>query len=264
MGKEQEKNIEAQTKGFLYYLKKLLTWERVTGIATIITLIVAIIAIVPESETEKLKNEIRQKITIVEKDFNPEELIQESDSSTYVKYLVEFQQKVLEFCTLWQIMDNPRPYVDYSYLKKEEIDSLIAIDMRRVDRIENVWEEANQINKNILDYTSKIGTDNYPFLSLSKMTLMGKYQEQKEDLEEKTMKVFLPKLNKYANSNGKEKEEYLESALEELDVFKNSPEYYRVDNISLEYWIETNKLLKVWKRDVLKSEREARNNMIDM
>lgn len=243
-----------KTSGLLSYLKRLLTWERVTGITTIVTLVVGIIAILPNSETEELKTNIRQKILIVERDFNPEELLQENDTSIYVKLLVDFQQKVLEFCTLWQIMDNPRPYVEYTYLKREEIDSLLSMDIRRVNKMDHIWDEIKNIQKNILSYTSKINTSNYPFLSVSKMVLMDNLQMKKEDLEKKFSDEITISWNKFLAAKQNEKEKYLKEVLKEFDEFKESPDYYKVDDVSLEYWIETNKLLKVWKREILEKE----------
>lgn len=258
MTRDKNKNKESKLAGFVSFITKYLTWERITGIAAIITLVVTVIAILPKSETEKLKDSIRKKIVIVEKSFNPEELIHENDSSFYVAKLVEFEQKVLEFCTLWQIMDNPRPYVDYSYMKGSEIDSLISIDLRRVDKMDKIWDEVKHVQKEIFDYTKPFDSQEYPYLSISKMSLMDNLQMRKEVLEEKFLNNFAPKWNKYSVAKESEKKKLLKKALKEMDQFKNDPDYYKVDNLSLEYWIETNKLLKVWKREILKLEKKEK------
>ncbi len=258
MSKDLKDTKTTPSEGLWFYIKGVLTWERVTGIITIIGLIISIVTILPESKSEKLKREIRQKIEIVEKNFNPEELIQEKDSSTYVALLVDFQQKILDYCVLWQTMDNPRPYIEYSYMKKNDIDSLIISEMCKIDTIDHIWDDITEIQKNILHYTDSIGVSNYPFLSISKVTLLGKYGNQRENLESDLIKKFTPKLELYKTAQGEDKERYLKAALEEIDNFRDNPDCYLVVNLSLEYWIELNKLLKVWKRDILKLENERK------
>ena len=66
MSKDLKDTKTTPSEGLLFYIKGVLTWERVTGIITIIGLIISIVTILPESKSEKLKREIRQKIEIVE------------------------------------------------------------------------------------------------------------------------------------------------------------------------------------------------------
>lgn len=247
MNTNNENSTEKQSAGLFTFLKKILTWKRITGIITILSLILAIWVNWPEPEVEIVKNNIRNNIAIIERDFHPDELLKSSDSSLYVKKIAEFQRSALDYCALWQTLENEKKYKDYSDLDLETVGSIVTVDFQRIERVENVGIETVKQLKSICEYENELCSDasKCTVLSVSKANDINKYQLLKDDLERKCEGDFVDKYNKYIQRSKYYQNEFLSSALEEIDDMKNNADFYKVDNALLDFFIESNKLLMI-------------------
>lgn len=229
------------------YLRRILDVGWIQVILAILSLIICTWAIWPESKVEKVKKNIRNNIAIIERDFHPSELLKSNDSSLYVKKIAEFQQSALDYCALWQTLENEKKYKDYSELDLETVGSIVTVDFARIERVEKVGIETAKILKSICEYESELCSDvsKHTLLSVSKTNDINHYQLLKDDLERKCEGDFLDKYNKYIQRSKYYQNEFLSSALEEIDDLKNNADFYKVDNALLDFFIESNNLLMI-------------------
>lgn len=238
---------EKEKKSFFH---RWFRWDVITGIATILMLIIASLALIPTKPVDKIKNHISENIAIVEKTFNPKALIQENDSSLYISLIGKLQQNTLDYCVFWKTINESEPYSKYSDLDPSEI---VAILSKEFDRSNKLNEAAFQIIssiKDILEYEIRIDSTHVTSVSQAKQADILKYVEIKNkvtsDSQQKCL-VYLTEANKMSKQS-KDYKKLLKKGLEALDDVKKEEDYYQMDDKILDYAIECNKLFNVSKR----------------
>lgn len=248
--KEETKNVQVTEIPKKSFFKKWFRWDVITGIATILMLILAIIGLPIVKPVDEIKNRIKKNISIVETTFNPSAIKQENESSKYLSLLADLQQSTIDYCTLWKTLNDAEPYSKYSDLPPGEIVDILS---KEFNRIEQLNEAAKSVMSAILEIQMfELLKDSSKVTSIShaKQNDILSYVESKGSLMNKAQKKCLVYLNK-ANEDTNQKRNYkknLKKGLEVLDDVKKNVDNYRMDDAIIEYAIECNKLFNISKR----------------
>lgn len=98
-------------KGVIIILKKLLTWQTLAAIATIIMLV---FVIVDHSNKKKkvdlMRDSVLGNIEEIEKDFHPTTSTTNNDSISLDYLIQRFQKDALSICAAWKSLDNMQDF----------------------------------------------------------------------------------------------------------------------------------------------------------
>ena len=257
-----EKKKEINIKKWFSTLKKILTWERITGIVTILSLCVTIYILLPESEVSRLKKNISKNIEVIDTDFQPHVLLHQNDSSLFLMKMVNFQQLVVDYSCVLTTVNSYQDYTEFSYMDFEDARVTIATDLMRIKKAEKLSKECLDALNEILEYEKKLDSKYISYLSLSKKANIEEYKELKEKVSLKYLTKYTELMNKHLEAQKADAlnaDDYIGYALEEINKLVDNPDFYRYDDAVLNYLIDANKLLKISKRHFMQIEKSNLN-----
>ena len=261
MGKQKSAN----NKNWYSTFTRILSWKRITGVATILSLCVAIFVIFPENKANQLKKNINNYIEVIESDFHPQVLLHENDSSVYLKKMAIFQQLVLDYCSVLSTVNSYQDYTEFSYMDYENARVTVAVDLTRLSKADTLSYECFDALEDLLNYGTSIDPDYIIQPSISKRANIKEYKELKSKVSYKYLEKYTELMNKhlYAKSvNALNTDDFIGFALKEINKLVNDADFYKYDEAVLEYFIDANKLLKLSKRNlVIKELRQDENSV---
>ena len=243
----EDKAIEIPKKSFF---QRWFRWDVITGVATILMLILTAIIYLPPKPVEKIRKKIRNNITVVESTFNPTAIKEENDSSKYLSLLAELQQSTIDYCILWKTLDDAEPYSKYSDYNPSEIANILSKEFNRINQLNEASSLVITAIKDIQTFEVLMDSSKVTSISHAKQNDILKFVELKNTLMTNAQKEcieFLMKANEESNNNTAYKKN-LKKGLEMLDKVKDEVDYYKMDDAIIDYAIECNKLFKISKR----------------
>ena len=100
--------------------KRWITWEKIVGLATILTAVITIYMLWPKPEIVRIKDNLNKNIQITKMNVHPEEYANLRNAHEDVKLVCAFQYTLLRFVYDWESFENTPPLDEYESESKEE------------------------------------------------------------------------------------------------------------------------------------------------
>ena len=234
----QQSQVISLDKDNMNIIKRWFRWDRIVGLATIISAIVAVYMLWPKSELEKTKESILSSIDIIERTFKPNEL------PTQDSLFIQFQQKSLQLASLWKAIEETKSYKEYVDKGISTLQSVLIHDFARQEKYGEATSDFTKICMAIRTEEEMRGDSLFSILNYSRLTEIYESLNVKNDITNECRTNAINLLTEALDIKAKQKDptEKIEEAMLEFEKMKENPKYYYFDKNLFEFIIETNQL----------------------
>lgn len=155
------KTIVKNSNRIIELLKKNLKKITIIGVFTIIGAVATVYSVLPPKIINSLKNEINQKVTLIEESFHPNEIQIDSFSSPDYQLIKDFQIDALGVVREWKKINTMESIAEYNTV---DLQMLLNAILSRLEVINTFDKETTKVQTNvssIIDYGKKNNIQQY-------------------------------------------------------------------------------------------------------